>query len=241
LPASLDGVKASLEGPLIADPGTRWEYGVNTDWLGRVVEEVSGQTLDAYLAANMFEPLDMSDTTFMPDRDQRSRLMPIRARAGADSFVPSEIDLPPAPEFMAAGHGLYATARDYTRFMRALLCGGALDGARILRAETVDLMFSDSLGGIALPEFMPSAVPELTNDVTSPPFRQTWGLGLHVTLEDVPGMRRAGTGDWAGLFNSYFWIDRRAGVAAVMLTQVLPFFDAGAVETMLALETAVYA
>jgi CubicO group peptidase (beta-lactamase class C family) len=240
LPSVLEGTLAGLHAPLVADPGTRWEYGINTDWLGRVVEEVSGQTLDAYLAANVFEPLGMRDATFAPDGQQRSRLMPISARSACGAFRPGELDLPAAPEFCAAGHGLFATARDYTRFMRALLRGGELDGVRILQADTVELMFRDSLDGIALPEMMHTTAPELSNDVPSAPFRQGWGLGLHLTLEDVPGMRGAGTGDWAGLFNSFYWIDRRAGIAAVMLTQVLPFFDHGVVETLLALEATVY-
>jgi CubicO group peptidase (beta-lactamase class C family) len=241
-PTLFDGALASLRAPLVNDPGTRWEYGINTDWLGRVIEEVSGQTLDVYLAANVLEPLAMSDATFAPDCKQQSRLIPLRARTPAGALGASDLDLPAAPEFWSAGHGLYATAGDYARFMRALLRGGELDGERVLRPDTVDLMFSDQLRGLPLPPLiLCSAVPELTNDVPSPPFRQTWGLGLHMTLEDVPGMRRAGTGDWAGIFNSFFWVDRKTGVAVVVMMQVLPFFDHGAVETALALEAAVYA
>jgi CubicO group peptidase (beta-lactamase class C family) len=124
--------------------------------------------------------------------------------------------------------------------MRAMLRGGELDGERILRSETVDLAFTDHLDGIELPALIESAVPELSNDIPSWPVAQGFGLGFHLVLEDMPGMRCAGTGDWAGLFNCYYWIDRTTGVAGALLTQVLPFFDARIVETSLAFEQAVY-
>jgi CubicO group peptidase (beta-lactamase class C family) len=87
---------------------------------------------------------------------------------------------------------------------------------------------------------MRSAIPELTNEVPALPFRQGWGLGLALVLEDVPGMRRAGTGSWAGLFNCYYWIDRTTGLAGALFTQVLPFFDMGVVQTLLGFEATVY-
>jgi hypothetical protein len=83
-------------------------------------------------------------------------------------------------------------------------------------------------------------MPELSNDIISLPFRQGWGLGFHLTLEDVPEMRRAGTADWSGLMNCYYWLDRAAGVAAVLCTQVLPFFDGAILDVVQGLERAVY-
>ncbi|HEV7733689.1 MAG TPA: serine hydrolase domain-containing protein [Candidatus Binatia bacterium] len=241
LPTPFDGCIASLSAPLIADPGTRWEYGINTDWLGRVVESVSGQGLDVHLAKAVFEPLGMRDATFTPTAVQRARLMPIRSRTPQGTLAPSPLDLPGAPEFQPGGHGAYGTPADYGRFVRALLRGGELDGARILRPETTDLMFSDQLGDVPMPTSMPAVMPEWTNQVPAPPTRQTWGLGLQVSLEDMPGMRPAGTGSWAGIFNSYYWIDRTTGIAATFFTQVLPFFDVGVVPALLAVEHAVYA
>ena len=237
VPTVFEGKAISLTAPLVADPGTRWEYGINTDWLGKVVEAVSGQRLDAYLADNVFTPLGMSETTFTPRDDQRGRTMAIHARTPDGGLAATDIDLPAEPEWMAGGHGAYSTAGDYARFMAALLSGGG----PILKPETVDLAFSDHLDGIALPEVIVSAAPEYSNDVPAAPFPQTWGLGFCLTLVDVPEMRRAGTGNWAGLFNCYYWIDRRAGVAAALLTQVLPFFDQQIVDTLVAFEQAVYA
>ena len=153
------------------------------------------------------------------------------------SLTPSRHDVPHAPEYHAAGHGSYGTGRDFGRFVSMLLAGGR----DVLRPETVDLAFSDHHGGIPLPDRTISTEPELLNEFDALPFPQSWGLGFHLTLVDLEGMRHAGTGDWAGLFNSYFWVDRAAGVGAVLLTQVLPFFDGGVLELLVGFEQAVYA
>jgi CubicO group peptidase (beta-lactamase class C family) len=235
------GMRRVFEIPLVADPGTRWEYGISTDWLGLVIEAVSGQDLASYCEQHIFTPLGMSETTFRPSPSQRARLMTVHARTPDAGLVPAPVELPSEPEFWSGGAGAVGTGPDYLRFMRALLRGGELDGERILSPHTVELAFTDHLDGLELPAVMRSAVPELTNDVPALPFAQGFGLGLHLTLEDLPGVRRSGSGDWAGLFNCYFWVDRSAGVAGALLTQVLPFFDARVVELALAFEAAIYA
>ncbi len=242
LPDPLSGIRSSLNQPLVADPGTEWNYGISLDWLGLVVEAVSGQDLPAYLTEHVLGPLGMSETTFTPSDEQRSRLMAVHSRTPEGGLTLSELDLPAEPEYWAAGHGLQGTAGDYARFMAALLGGGELNGNRILRPETVELMFTDHLAGIPLPaEGTVSTMPELSNDVAPLPFAQTFGLGLHVFTEDLPGMRHAGSGDWSGLCNCYYWIDRTSGVAGAFLTQVLPFYDAKLLEPLLGAEQAVYA
>jgi methyl acetate hydrolase len=240
-PTPITGLRKCLDTPFIAEPGERWEYGVNTAWLGLVVEEVSGLDLETYLCERVFEPLGMTDATFTPSDAQRSRLMAVHARTADGRLAPSDVEIADNPEIAFGGEGAFATAGDYMRFLRALLNGGELDGAQILKPETVDLMFTDHLGGLTLPEVMPTADPELTNPVPSLPFKQGFGLGLHLLLEDVPGMRHAGSGDWAGLFNCFYWVDRTSGIAAAIFTQLLPFFDERMVETLLAFEAAVYA
>jgi len=241
-PGPLTGLKRSLMGPLARDPGTQWEYGVNTDWLGLAVEAVSGQTLDVYLAERVYGPLRMSDTTFSPSAAQRARLMPVMARTADGQLAPTELDLPTDSEWAAAGHGSYGTIGDYGRFIRSMLRGGELDGARVLNEATVELAFSDQLNGVPLPDDgLKSAEPSLVNDVPALPFPQAWGLGFHLVLVDLPDLRHEGSGDWAGIFNTYYWIDRAAGVGAVLMTQVLPFFDARIVEVLLGLEAAIYA
>lgn len=236
-PNVLTGRRAALDTPLVADPGTTWEYGTSTDWVGLLVEAVSGRRLDAYLDEHVFGPLGATSLTFAPADDLRERVLPIHHRTPDGGLTARGFDLPRSPEFWSAGGGLYGEAQDFGRFLAALLD----DGAPLLEAATAELMFTDQLGEVSLPALMRSAAPELFNDVPAWPLRQGWGCGLHLLLEDVPGMRRAGSGDWAGLFNSYFWVDRAAGVAGAFFTQVLPFFDAQVVQTVGAFEQAVYA
>ena len=240
-PIALTFDPGMLKLPLVNDPGTAWEYGTNTDWAGRVVEIVSGQRLEDYLREHLWAPLGMMHTTFEPAPDVRARLMPLHSRADDGSLVPNGIELPCPPQMCSGGGGLYSTAGDYCRFMQAMLRGGELNGARILREQTVEQMFTPSLGKLKLPQVIHSTDRRLCNDIPAPPLPETWGLGFHLLLADLPGMRRAGTGDWAGLTNCYYWIDRAAGVCGAVLTQVFPFFDQRIVETALGFEAAVYA
>jgi CubicO group peptidase (beta-lactamase class C family) len=241
LPDVTSGTREALEAPLIADPGTRWQYGTSIDWLGEVIEGVTGQDLNAYCQEHIFGPLGMSDTTFVLTDELEQRLMHVHSRTPEGDLVTAEFELPTEPEYYSGGAGALSTGPDYLRFMRAMLRGGELDGERILNPETVELAFSDHLDGLSLPEVMVSTVPELSNDVPAMPFKQGFGYGFHIVFEDIPGMRHAGTGDWAGLFNCFYWIDRSTGLAGAFLTQVLPFFDMPVVETSLGFEAAVYA
>ncbi len=240
-PDALTFQRGLLDIPLVHDPGTTWEYGTSTDWAGQVVEAVSGQRLDDFMAENLWGPLGMTGTSFVPDDATHARLIPLHSRLEDGSLVPNGVELPRVPEICSGGGGGYSTAPDYTRFMRMLLRGGELDGERILQPATVDLMFTPSLGDLALPEIIRTTNPALSNDVPSLPLPQDWGLGLHLLLADVPGMRQAGTGDWAGLTNCYYWVDRASGVCGAILTQVFPFFDQKIVETAMAFEAQVYA
>ena len=242
-PTVLTGQKASVtDVPLVNDPGTIWEYGTSTDWLGLLVERVSGQALDEYIDEHITGPLGMTDVTFHPSDDQRARVMPAFGRMPDGGLAEIELDLPTSPEWWSGGGGLYGTADAYGRFMRAMLRGGELNSARILSDDTVALAFTDSLRGVPMPaEGIVSAVPELTNDVPPWPFAEGWGLGFRLTLEDATGARRSGTGDWAGVANLYYFIDRATGVGAMLLTQLLPFFDERVVETFMQIESTVYA
>jgi methyl acetate hydrolase len=242
LPDPFSGSKRVFELPLLFDPGERFEYGISVDWLGRVVEEVSGQDLDTHCRQRIFEPLGMPDSTFLPSDAQRERLMAIHTGSPAGPPTLSDIAVPDEQEFLSAGGGLFSTCPDYTRFLRALLRGGELDGERVLSPESVDLAFSDHLNGAPLPpEGSKSAVPELTYDVPALPFKQGFGLGFNLMLEDLPGMRRAGSGNWAGLCNCYFFVDRATGITVTVMTQVLPFFDPRIIGALQQLEMTLYA
>ncbi len=235
-PSPLSGEKRSLSVPMVNDPGTAWAYGVNTDWLGLVVEKISGQSLGGYLQQHVYGPLGMAESGFAPSSAQRERLLRVMQRQADGRLVPSVHDLPAQSEWDAAGHGSYGSIQDYGRFVQAWLN----DGAGILQPATVQMALQNHIGQIQLPALMKSAVPELSNDVPSMPVPQGWGLGFHLTLVDLPGMRSRGTADWAGVFNSYYWIDRNKGVGGVLMTQMLPFFDMGVIETLMGFEMAVY-
>jgi CubicO group peptidase (beta-lactamase class C family) len=241
LPDIIDSKLGALNAPLMSDPGTRWEYGTSIDWLGRVIETITGQDLAAYLGEQVLGPLGMTNTTFSPGPQELGRLMTLHERREGGGVVVSEREWVEDPEFFAGGHGLYSTAGDYGRFMRAMLRGGELDGARVLSAESVDLAFSDQLNGLPLPDLIPTQAPWLVNDVVALPFRQTWGFGFQLMLEDIPGMRRQGSGFWSGVLNTHFWIDRGSGVAGAVLTQLVPMFDEAMLESLAGFEMAVYA
>jgi methyl acetate hydrolase len=240
-PSVLLFTRSMFDLPLVNDPGTVWEYGISVDWAGLVIERVTGQSLGDYLAENLWGPLGMTHTTFDPDEAAQQALMPMHSRLPDGSLVPNGVELPIPPEVHSGGGGSYSTVGDYARFMRALLRGGELDGTRILSEASVDLMFTDSLGDISLPTGISSSDPALSNNVEFPPVPQGFSLGLHLFNVDLPGLRKAGSGDWSGLTNCYYWIDRASGVCGAVLTQVLPYFDEGIVGTALGFEAAVYA
>ena len=222
IPNVVPGDMAAFRAPMVADPGTRFEYGINTDWLGRVVEAVAGTTLDVVVKENITGPLGMDDTMFALDDSRLGNKTPVHVKGEDGQWASAGNVLPDDPQWWAGGHGLHSTPRDYIRFERALLRGGELDGARILTQETVDAAFSDQLEGAPMPTEIATADPATTDALHLGP-GWTWGYGLLINTQDQPGGRRAGTGAWAGLFNTHFFIDRTSGICASIYTNSLPF------------------
>jgi CubicO group peptidase (beta-lactamase class C family) len=241
LPGMRSARLAALNAPLAFDPGARWEYGANIDVAGRMVEAVSGLDLETYFQRNIFAPLGMADTSFIPRPEWDGRLATVHARQEDGSLEP--IALPPwqAPEFYTGGGGLFSTAPDYMRFLRALLNGGELDGARILRPETVALMGQSHIGALEV-QPMISGMPRISNDVELfPGMAKKWGLSFLINTQPGPAGRSAGSLAWAGVNNTYYWLDPVRKVAGVLMTQVLPFADASVLEALDRFEAAVYA
>ena len=222
VPNVVPGKAEAFQAPLVADPGTRFEYGINTDWLGKVVEAVAGATLDEVVRTGITSPLGMHDTMFRLDDARLDNAVRVHVRGEDGRWTPAGLILNQEPDWWAGGHGLYSTPRDYIRFERALLRGGELDGARILREETVDAAFTNQIGDLDFPAQIATADPATTDDFNAGPGYK-WGYGLLLNTQDVPGARRAGTGAWAGLFNTHFFIDRTTGVCASIYTNSLPF------------------
>lgn len=242
LPAGRTGRLAALDVALAFDPGSDWGYGIGIDWAGQVIERESGQDLDRYMRENLFGPLGMRDTGFLLDAEQCARGAGMHWRGAAGPLVEAApFAAPERREFFAGGGGLCSTAPDYMRFQRMILNGGALDGARVLKADTVAAMVRNQLGGLDVRP-MPSTDPALSFDCDLfGGMRRKWGLSFMITTEDVPGRRRAGSLAWAGLRNTYNWIDPAAGLCGVLMTQSVPFADPQVLATLDAFEAAVYA
>jgi CubicO group peptidase (beta-lactamase class C family) len=231
----------ALKLPLIADPGDKWEYGINIDWAGKAVERVSGLSLDGYMREHIFAPLGMKDTVFILRPDQQARVASVHSRGADGKLSPIEFGMPQAPEFFMGGGGLYSTGRDYLAFLRMLLGGGRFNNAQILKPETVALMNRNNMGDVNV-TLLKTAMPDLTNDAEFfPGMVKKWGLAYMINTQDVPGRRSAGSLAWAGLANTYFWLDPKKKVAGVILTQILPFADQKALQLLADFESAVYA
>src|SRR5438874_4717779 len=217
-------------GPLLFDPGERWHYGTSTDVVGKLVEKVSGQKLEDYFREHIFAPLQMSDTSYNVPHEKASRLAAAQQRAGErmDGTIVLQTPQPglTIPEPIGGG-GLASTANDYGRFVRMLLNGGELDGARVLKTETVTLMGQNHIGAVSVPA-LKTALPRSADFSFIADGRDKWGLGFLITVDQVPGKRSPGSLSWGAINNTYFWIDPTRGIAGVIMMQYLPFADAKA-------------
>jgi methyl acetate hydrolase len=230
-----------LQAPLFFDPGTRWEYGINTDWLGRIVEKVSGLSLEAYFRQNIFDPLAMPDTFFNVPQEKQSRMAHIFQRNQDGSLAEQPASPFKPTTFFSGGGGLFSTAADYLQFTRALLSGGALGGKRILKPETIAMMGQNQIGEMSLRPFS-SLVPQLAKDgATLPGGLDRFGLGFALNTKAQEKGRGANTLAWAGIFNTFFWIDRERKLSAVLMTQMSPGLDDGPAALLSDFEKAVYA
>jgi CubicO group peptidase (beta-lactamase class C family) len=239
-PRVLSGDEAIFNAPLVADPGTTFEYGINTDWLGRVVEAASDTSLDVYVTEHILKPLGMEHTAFAIGDEQRADLVPIHLRGDDGRWAATDIDWSLDPDWWAGGHGLYSTPRDYLRFQQMLLNSGTLDGVQILEHGTVDAAFSNQIGSLYFPEEIRTADPGSSADFMAGPGYK-FGLGLLLNDHDLPGMRRVGSGAWAGLFNTHYWVDRKTGVTGAIYSQTLPFVEPPVFQVYVDFEKALYA
>jgi CubicO group peptidase (beta-lactamase class C family) len=211
--------------PLLHEPGTAWEYGLSTDVLGRLVEAVSGLTLDRFFHERVFAPLKMNDTYFVLPKEKRPRLAALYAPAGDANKTVRRVPEGPvragplvysatypiwdASKYYSGGAGLVSTPGDFARFLQMLVNRGELDGARVLKPETVDLMTKNQIGGLAGGFF---------------PHGERFGYGFGVVTEPAPGGKGPAPGSfsWGGIFYTFFWADPKRELIGVMMTQVFP-------------------
>ena len=239
-PSVITASKAALMTPLLFDPGERWEYGSNIDWCGQVVEGITGRRLSEVLQAKLFEPLDMSDMTFVLNDGLRARLAGMHARNADGSLTAMAFELPSPPEIDMGGHGLYGTVGDYMKFIRMWLNDGRGPHGQVLKPETVRMAEQNHLGDKKV-TVLPGVIPSLSNDAEFfPGLSKSWSLTFMVNDETAPTGRPAGALGWAGLANLFYWIDRRNGVGGFWATQILPFGDPASFGGYIAFETAYY-
>jgi methyl acetate hydrolase len=240
VPALDSGEEAAFYPPLMFDPGERWEYGISIDWIGKLVEVVSGQSLGAYMQDNIFAPLGMSSTGYRISPDMAERRASTHQRQPDGSLAATDWVRQQEPLIELGGGGLYSTAGDYLQFVRMILNRGSTNSALVLQPETVDLMSQNAMGDIRV-TMLETQMPERSLDAEFfPGLPKSWGLSFMINEETAPTGRPAGSLAWAGIQNTFFWIDPSTGIGGVYLTQVLPFVDEKALSVFYDFETAVY-
>jgi CubicO group peptidase (beta-lactamase class C family) len=239
VPGIISCQNAALTTPLVFDPGERWEYGTGIDFAGKMVEAVSGQKLGDYMRDNLLLPLGMDSSAFKITDDMRSRLSRMHART-PDGLVAIDFEIPQAPEFEMGGGGMYSTVGDYLKFVQMMLNSGKGNGNQVLKPSTVALMSKNAMGKIRVTMLKPAGVGSSNDAEFFPGLPKGWGLSFMTNEAKAPTGRSAGSLAWAGLANSFYWIDQKKGVAGVLATQILPFADVKALPLFEGFETAVY-
>jgi methyl acetate hydrolase len=232
---------ASFTAPIEFDPGDRWQYGINIDWVGKAVEAVSDQSLEVYFREHIFAPLGMSDTGFLISSAQKARVAQMFSRDQEGALKPIEFEMPQRPEFFMGGGALFSTPRNYMQFLQMLLHQGTFAGAQVLKPETVTLMQQNHIGDLNVVT-LKTAHPETSNDANLfPGMEQKWGLSWAINMQPGPAGRSAGSVAWAGLFNTYFWVDPTKRVTGTIMTQLLPFADPEVLKLFGKFESGLYA
>ncbi|WP_431817896.1 serine hydrolase domain-containing protein [Gordonia jacobaea] len=239
-PSVITATKAALTTPLLFDPGERWQYGTNLDWVGQVVERLRGKRLGEVFEERIFQPLGIQNMSFVLREDFRSRLAEMHARNADGTLTPMDFELPTPPEVDFGGHGLYGTVGDYMRFIRMWLNDGAGEHGRVLKQETVEMAVQNHLGDLPV-TMLPGVIPSLSNDAEFFPGQsKSWSLPFMINNEEAPTGRPAGALGWAGLANLFYWIDRENGYGGFWATQILPFGDPTSFTKYMDFETALY-
>lgn len=240
-PGIISCSRAAMMQPLVFEPGERWLYGINIDWAARMVEAVSGQTIGQYLQQQVLGPLGMAETGFRIRDDQRGRLAKIHHRGDDGNLVAGDLEIVQDPEHEMGGGGLYGTVGDYMKFIRMMLNQGRADsGAQVLKPETVALMSRNAMGPLRVTN-LPTQAPPLTLDAEFfPGVEKTWGLTFQINEAPTNTGLPAGSLMWAGLANSFYWIDQATGIGGAYLTQILPFADSRSLPLFYEFQSATY-
>ena len=230
--------RTELDLPLLFDPGEGWAYGASTRVLGHVVEAISGQKIDAFLESRILKPLGMQDTSYLVPQAKYARVVGVNQRGADGTFVerPAQATIPAQVQ---GDGGLYSTGADYGQFLRMLLNRGKLGTARILSERSTRTMFENHSGNVVVQKQV-STNQGLSRDFPVGAGEDKWGLGFQLAAAKRPNMRSPGSGTWAGIFNTHFFIDPAREIGVVVMMQTLPFYDEASMKVYAGVEDLVY-
>jgi methyl acetate hydrolase len=232
--------KDPKELPLLFDPGTKWNYSPATAVLGDILAKLSGASIEEWDQTRIFRPLGMVDTTYAPAPEEAARLATIHQREPTGRLV----ETPNLPTYMPdvrGDGGLVSTASDYAAFLQMFLNEGSWHGKRLLKPDTVRLMTSNQIGSVVV-DTMPAAIPSRSASFPFGAGKDKFGLGFQITMTDGKRTheRAAGSYTWGGINNTHFWVDPKNGIGVVILTQVLPFYNATSMDVVKRFEKLIY-
>lgn len=240
-PGLESGKEEAFYPPLMFDPGERWEYGISIDWIGKLVQVVSGKSLGTYMKDHVFAPLGMASTGYAISPDMERRRATSHQRDAAGKLAATDWRSQQNPPVENGGGGLYSSVADYQRFMRMILRKGrGDDGQQLLKAATVEEMTRNNMGGVRVGMLRTTNPARSLDAEFFPGLPKSWGLSFMINEEQAPTGRPAGSLAWAGIQNTFFWIDPKTGLGGTYMTQILPFVDEKALGNFGEFETAVY-
>ena len=225
--------------PLLHEPGSKWTYGMGTRILGKMIESIAGVSLDEFFKTNIFSPLQMHDSYFEIPEEKLNRWVTTHDRLEGIPIEKPNPELPPV--FILGDGGLYSTAKDYIIFLQMLLNGGMLNDARILKEDSVTLMTQNHIGKLVV-ETQPGAIPNLSDAFPIGAGKDKFGLGFQISVGDDKNgnLRSPGSYSWSGLYNTHFWVDPKKEIAAVIMMQMLPFYNEACISACQNFERLIY-
>jgi CubicO group peptidase (beta-lactamase class C family) len=230
--------KPPEELPLLYEPGTQWTYSGSTKVLGQVIEAVTGASLDRFLDERIFKPLELQDTFYVVPSDKVSRVVTTQRR---DSGKLVETPNPERIQSPVAGDGgLHSTAADYIKFLQMFLNDGKWRGTTLLRKESIQAMAKNQIGNVIV-QTQNTTNPGLSQNFPIGAGRDKFGFGFQIAVsnKENPNLRSPGSYTWAGIYNTHFWVDPKREIAGVIMMQVLPFYDEGAMKVYQDVEAAI--
>ena len=238
----LDKEGKFLNAPLIEQPGTYWHYGIGIGWLGKVIEKLSGQSLNDFMTENVFEPLEMHETSFDISKLGEDRLPNIYAKDEDDGLtdISAFMASPQIEDFAYGGGGIFSCPEDYAKFLRMFLNRGQVNGKEFLSEKVITEMTSNQIGDLSVP-FQPSFNPAIiAPNEWFPGIEKKWGYGFMINTEEVPNQRSKGSCAWSGIMNTFFWFDFEKDIGGTIMMQIAPCYHAKPKMVLQRFEEAVY-